>query len=119
MVRTHAHALAVFVFVACGKEADNTVVPSNTSPPSFGETIDAVIWISDMRDFTSLSDRIDNSEMIRLLNAFFEGLVDAVHGQGGEVLKFVGDGMLAIFPISGTQAEPAAAAAALAAARQA
>ena len=84
----------------------------------FGETIDAVIWISDMRDFTSLSDRIDNSEMIRLLNAFFEGLVDAVHGQGGEVLKFVGDGMLAIFPISGTQAAPAAAAAALAAARQ-
>ena len=82
----------------------------------FGETIDAVIWISDMRDFTSLSDRIDNSEMIRLLNAFFEGLVDAVHGQGGEVLKFVGD--LAIFPISGTQAAPVAAAAALAAARQ-
>ena len=83
----------------------------------FGETIDAVIWVSDMRDFTSLSDRIDSSDMIRLLNAFFEALVDAVHGQGGEVLKFVGDGMLAIFPISGTQPAPAAAAAALAAAR--
>ncbi len=83
----------------------------------FGETIDAVIWVSDMRDFTSLSDRIDSSDMIRLLNAFFESLVDAVHGQGGEVLKFVGDGMLAIFPISGTQPAPAAAAAALAAAR--
>ncbi len=83
----------------------------------FGETIDAVIWVSDMRNFTSLSDRIESSQMIRLLNAFFEGLVDAVHGQGGEVLKFVGDGMLAIFPISGTQPAPAAAFAALAAAR--
>ena len=38
----------------------------------FGETIDAVIWVSDMRNFTSLSDRIDSAEMIRLLNAFFE-----------------------------------------------
>ena len=83
----------------------------------FGETIDAVIWVSDMRNFTSLSDRIDSSDMIRLLNAFFEGLVDAVHRQGGEVLKFVGDGMLAIFPITDTQPAPAAAAAALAAAR--
>ncbi|WP_287375662.1 adenylate/guanylate cyclase domain-containing protein [Mesorhizobium sp.] len=83
----------------------------------FGETIEAVIWVSDMRNFTSLSDRIDSAEMIRLLNAFFEGLVDAVHEQGGEVLKFVGDGMLAAFPIFGMQSAPAAAAAALAAAR--
>jgi adenylate cyclase len=83
----------------------------------FGETIDAVIWVSDMRNFTSLSDRIASADMIRLLNAFFEGLVDAVHGHGGEVLKFVGDGMLAIFPISDMQPAPAAAAAALAAAR--
>ncbi|TIL28960.1 MAG: adenylate/guanylate cyclase domain-containing protein [Mesorhizobium sp.] len=83
----------------------------------FGETIEAVIWVSDMRNFTSLSDRIDSAEMIWLLNAFFEGLVDAVHEQGGEVLKFVGDGMLAAFPIFGMQSAPAAAAAALAAAR--
>src|SRR5262245_42191293 len=60
----------------------------------FGETIDAVVWISDMRNFTSLSDRIESADLIKLLNAFFEGLVDAVHRQGGEVLKFVGDGML-------------------------
>ena len=45
----------------------------------FGETIDAIIWVSDMRNFTSLSDRIDSSDLIRLLNAFFEGLVDPVH----------------------------------------
>jgi adenylate cyclase len=84
----------------------------------FGETIDAIVWVSDMRNFTSLSDRIDSADLIRLLNAFFEGLVDCVHRHGGEVLKFVGDGMLAIFPISDTQPAPAAAAAALAAARE-
>jgi adenylate cyclase len=84
----------------------------------FGETIDAVIWVSDMRAFTSLSDRIDSAEMISLLNAFFERLVEAVHGRGGEVLKFVGDGMLAIFPISDAQPAAAAAAVAVAAAQE-
>jgi adenylate cyclase len=84
----------------------------------FGETIDAVIWVSDMRNFTGLSDRIESSDMVRLLNAFVEGLVDAVHRQEGEVLKFVGDGMLAIFPISVSHPGPAAAAAALVAARE-
>ena len=84
----------------------------------FGETIDAVIWVADMRDFTSLSNRIDSADMIRLLNAFFERLVDAVHGRGGEVLKFIGDGMLAIFPISDSRSAAAAAAAAVAAAQE-
>jgi adenylate cyclase len=83
-----------------------------------GETIDAVVWVSDMRNFTGLSDQIDSADVIRLLNAFFEGLVEAVHEQGGEVLKFVGDGLLAIFPISEAQPAPAAAASALAAARE-
>jgi adenylate cyclase len=84
----------------------------------FGETIDAVIWVSDMRDFTKLSDRIESADMIRLLNVFFERLVDAVHAKGGEVLKFVGDGMLAIFPITDAQPAAAAAAAAVAAAQE-
>ncbi|MBA3516119.1 MAG: adenylate/guanylate cyclase domain-containing protein [Rhizobiales bacterium] len=84
-----------------------------------GETIDAVIWMSDMRDFTGLSDTIDAADMILLLNAYFECLVEAVGATGGEVLKFIGDGMLAIFPISAAHSAHAAAAAALDAARQA
>lgn len=84
----------------------------------FGETIDAVVWVSDMRDFTSLSDRMDSADMIALLNAYFGALVDAVRDKGGEVLKFVGDGMLAIFPVSATQSARSAGAAALAAARK-
>jgi adenylate cyclase len=83
-----------------------------------GEVIDAVIWVSDMRDYTGLSDRLPGAEMIRVLNAYFEGLVEAVRENGGEVLKFIGDGMLAIFPIGPSHPAPAAAAAALKAARE-
>jgi adenylate cyclase len=84
-----------------------------------GELIDAIVWVSDMRDYTGLSDRLPGPDVIRLLNAYFERLVEAVEAHGGEVLKFIGDGMLAVFPV--TDATPAAdsAAAALRAARAA
>jgi adenylate cyclase len=71
-----------------------------------GELIDAIVWVSDLRDYTGLSDRLPGPDMIRLLNAYFERLADAVQDNGGEVLKFIGDGMLAIFPV--TEATPAA-----------
>jgi adenylate cyclase len=83
-----------------------------------GETIDAIVWVSDMRDYTLLSDHVPGPAMVKLLNAYFERLVDAVQSHGGEVLKFIGDGMLAVFPISEAVAAEAAAAAALGAARQ-
>jgi adenylate cyclase len=76
-----------------------------------GEVIEAVIWVSDMRDYSALSDRLPGPDMIRLLNAYFERLVGAVHANGGEVLKFMGDGMLAVFPIGALSAKAAAAAA--------
>ena len=64
-----------------------------------GEVIDAVIWVSDMRDYTGLSDRLPGADVLRVMNAYFGGLAEAVRDKGGEVLKFIGDGMLAIFPI--------------------
>lgn len=64
-----------------------------------GERIDAVIWVSDLRDYTGLSDRLPDTDMIRLLNVYFEQLVNAILDHGGEVLKFMGDGLLAIFPV--------------------
>jgi adenylate cyclase len=83
-----------------------------------GEMIDAIVWVSDMRDFTGLSDRLPGADMISLLNAYFEALVRAVQAHGGEVLKFIGDGMLAIFPITADIAAARAALSALEAARQ-
>jgi adenylate cyclase len=79
--------------------------------------IDAIVWVSDMRGYTKLSDRLEGAEMIRLLNAYFERQVEAIHAEDGEVLKFMGDGMLAIFPIGPERSAAEAAAAALRAAR--
>jgi adenylate cyclase len=64
-----------------------------------GESIRAVIWICDLRGFTRLTDSAPRHEVIALLNDYFEIVVDAVTAEGGEVLKFIGDAMLAIFDI--------------------
>lgn len=84
-----------------------------------GEAIRAVIWVSDLRGFTTLSDRLSGPNMIVLLNAYFETLAGAVLAHGGEVLKFMGDGLLAVFPIGAENDARAAAHAALKAAEQA
>jgi adenylate cyclase len=63
------------------------------------EAIYAAIWLSDMRGFTSLADRLPPQTLIELLNAYFDCQVPAILKHGGEVLKFMGDGLLAIFPI--------------------
>jgi len=64
-----------------------------------GETIRAVIWLCDVRGFTSLSESLPREALIDLLNCYFGPMCDAVAKQGGEILKFIGDAMLAIFPI--------------------
>jgi adenylate cyclase len=64
------------------------------------ETIDAAIWLSDMRGFTALADRLKPQSLFDLLNRYFDCQVPSIHRQGGEVLKFMGDGLLAIFPIA-------------------
>jgi adenylate cyclase len=64
-----------------------------------GETINAVIWLCDLRGFTNLSESLPRDTLIELLNSYFGAMCDAVASEGGEVLKFIGDAMLAIFPI--------------------
>lgn len=81
-----------------------------------GRAIRAVIWMSDLRGFTALSDRLAGEEMTALLNAYFERMVGAVLDAGGEVLKFIGDGLLAVFPLDSYATPTDAAAAALRAA---
>jgi len=74
-----------------------------------GEEISAVLWSSDLRGFTERSDRLPGERMIALLNALFDAQAKAIHDHGGEILKFIGDGLLAIFPIEtpGAAAEAA------------
>ncbi len=70
-----------------------------------GETILAALLFADLRGFTALSERNPPSEVIAALNAWFDRIALSVHAFGGEVLKFIGDGVLAIFPVGGSPRE--------------
>ncbi len=64
-----------------------------------GETIYAVIWFCDLRDSTRLAATLPLQEFLDTLNEFFECMAGAVLAHGGEVLRFIGDAVLAIFPM--------------------
>jgi adenylate cyclase len=61
------------------------------------DRINAVLWYSDLRDFTTITDAIPPDEVIPLLNDYADAVISAVHDKGGDVLKLIGDGVLAIF----------------------
>ena len=82
------------------------------------ETIHAAIWLSDMRGFTPLADRLPPAQLLAILNRYFDCQIPAIIRHGGEILKFIGDGLLAIFPIEGTNVA-AVCSAAIAAAQEA
>ena len=63
------------------------------------ETMNAAIWLSDLRGFTALSDRLPSETVVDILNQYFDCQVAAIRAHGGEVLKYMGDGLLAVFPI--------------------
>lgn len=84
-----------------------------------GQPIDAIIWASDMRGFTDLAARLTERDMIAVLDAYFDRLAGSVMAEGGEVLKFIGDGLLAVFPFSRFDSEGDAASAAVTAAQDA
>lgn len=113
-LRISGNVLATYL----GAEAGGRVLRGSIKRGS-GAPISAIIWISDLRGFTDLSDRLPGPAVIALLNAYFERLAGAVLAEGGQVLKFVGDGLLAVFPYAAFADERVAARAALAAAQQA
>ena len=83
------------------------------------ETVRAVIWFSDLRRFTEMSSCLSTREVIDNLNSVFECQVSAIETCGGEVLKFMGDGLLAIFPLAESDDAPSVADRAVSAAEQA
>jgi adenylate cyclase len=66
-----------------------------------GETIQAALLYADLRGFTALSESNPPAAVISALDAWFDRIAGPVHAFGGEVLKFIGDGVLAIFPVVG------------------
>lgn len=65
-----------------------------------GQLVDAVIWFCDLRHSTSLAEKLGHEAFIEILNDYFAALAGAVMDNGGDVLRFIGDAALAIFPIS-------------------
>jgi len=72
------------------------------------ENIHAVIWFCDLRDSTSLTESLARQDYLAMLNQFFDCMAGAVLDHGGEVLKFIGDAVLAIFPIDDPDSPQAA-----------
>ena len=84
-----------------------------------GETLEAVIWLVDLRGYTTLSDRLPRDRLIAMLNAYYDKVITPVLAHGGEVIKFIGDAVLAVFPTDIEGGAAAACAAAIAAADEA
>lgn len=63
------------------------------------DQIEAVLWFSDLRSYTRISDSAAPEEIIPMLNDYADAIISAIHDRGGDVLKLIGDGTLAIFPV--------------------
>ncbi|MGI9437557.1 MAG: adenylate/guanylate cyclase domain-containing protein [Geminicoccaceae bacterium] len=64
-----------------------------------GESVEAAIWFCDLRGFTKTSESKSRDQLLSLLNQYFDRMAEPVTSEGGEILKFIGDAMLAIFPL--------------------
>lgn len=102
-----------------GQEAGQSVLRGQVRRGQ-GQTIHAVVWHSDLRNSTVLAESMPLESYLAALNGYYDCVVDAIMDHGGEVLKFIGDGVLAIFPFQPeTPAELEVSQKALAAARDA
>ena len=81
-------------------------------------SMEAALWFSDLRDFTAASERLDPEQLLQLLNDYFAVVTPVIYGAGGEVLKYIGDAILAVFPASNFAGPGEACRAALAAVGQ-
>jgi adenylate cyclase len=79
-----------------GRDAGRLVLQGRIAR-GVAERIEAALWFSDLRSYTRISDTAKPGEIIPLLNHYADAVISAVHEQGGDVLKLLGDGVLAIF----------------------
>jgi adenylate cyclase len=86
-----------------GRDAGERILRGQITRGS-GQTVRAAIWFCDLRGFTELSERTDRDTLIACLNQYFDCMAQPVEEHGGEILKFIGDAMLAMFPLETEQA---------------
>jgi adenylate cyclase len=82
--------------VYLGRDASEQVLRGRISR-GVTERINAVLWFSDLRGSTAISETIAPDEIIPFLNDYAQAAIDAIHAAGGDVLKLIGDGVLAMF----------------------
>src|ERR1700686_347342 len=82
--------------VYLGRDASEQVLRGKISR-GVTERINAVLWFSDLRGSTAISENIGPDEIIPFLNDYAQAAIDAIHDEGGDVLKLIGDGVLAMF----------------------
>ena len=122
-----APTLEVFSLRHLATSLMDTYVGKRTSKKVFSgmikrgdaDTIHAALWFSDLREFTKMSEHLPADELLKLLNDYFELIAAATTANGGEILRFIGDAMLIVFPIDDRVSKQSACHAALEAARDA
>ena len=94
-----AHIADTLMATYLGRDAGRRVLKGQIER-GVAEAIRAVLWFSDLQGFTKIADTTPPDELVPMLNDYADCVVSAVHDHGGEVMKFVGDGVLAIFEVS-------------------
>ena len=97
MLRTSHRATRTLLATYLGSDAAKRVLAGNLVRGR-AEPIRAVVWYSDLVGFTRISDTASPGTVLELLNDYAEAQVEEIEARGGHVLKFIGDGILAIFP---------------------
>jgi adenylate cyclase len=97
--RTLMRIAGTLVETYLGRDAGRMVLGGRIER-GVADKIPAVLWFSDLRGYTTISDTSPAHEVIPLLNDYAEVVISAIHAEGGDVLKLMGDGILAIFRIA-------------------
>jgi adenylate cyclase len=93
------HGLRSLLEVYLGKNAAQQVLTGSFRRGA-GQLLSAAIWFCDLRGFTAFSDARPATEVVATLDRYFETVGGAVEAEGGEILKFIGDAMMAVFPVA-------------------
>ncbi|MDV7340315.1 adenylate/guanylate cyclase domain-containing protein [Terasakiella sp. A23] len=103
IIENHAlkHTASVLLETYLGRETGNQVLSGKVQRGD-GQRIRSVIWFSDLRQSTNLAESMKSDDFLELLNQYFECTAGAVLEHGGEVLRYIGDAVLAIFPLGPT-----------------
>jgi adenylate cyclase len=101
--RSLARVAESLVEAYLGRDAGRRVLQGRIKRGSI-EKIHAVLWFSDIQGYTAMSEKLSSDQLIPLLDDYAEAVISAIHGAGGDVLKLIGDGVLAIFSADDPQA---------------